>query len=91
MLSSFADDLLQNGPHRYKEIYWECGAIGQQLYLEATAFGLSATGIGCFLDDAMHQLLGLRTNKFQSLYHFTVGRGLTDSRLLTLKPYAQRD
>ncbi|MDD2904965.1 MAG: SagB/ThcOx family dehydrogenase [Sulfurimonas sp.] len=91
MLSSFADDLLQNGPHRYKEMYWECGAIGQQLYLEATAFGLSATGIGCFLDDAMHQILGLRTNKFQSLYHFTVGRGLTDSRLLTLKPYAQRD
>ena len=88
MLSSFSDDLLQNGAHSYKEMFWECGAIGQQLYLEATSFGLSATGIGCFLDDAMHELLGLRTNEFQSLYHFTVGRGLTDSRVLTLKPYA---
>ncbi|MBU4024699.1 nitroreductase family protein, partial [bacterium] len=41
MLSSFSDDLLRNGAHRYKEMYWECGAIGQQLYLEATAFNLS--------------------------------------------------
>lgn len=90
MLSTFADDLLQNGPHRYKEMYWECGAIGQQLYLEATAFGLSATGIGCFLDDEMHKLLGLKSNKFQSLYHFTIGRGFVDNRLLTLQPYSNR-
>ncbi|MBU1217480.1 SagB/ThcOx family dehydrogenase [bacterium] len=90
MLSSFSDDLLRNGAHRYKEMYWECGAIGQQLYLEATAFNLSATGIGCFLDDEMHTILGLKNNKFQSLYHFTVGRGLVDNRLLTLKPYSNR-
>jgi hypothetical protein len=91
MLSTFADDLIQNGAHRYKEMYWECGAIGQQLYLEATAFNLSATGIGCYLDDEMHTILGLKSNKFQSLYHFTVGRGLVDNRLLTLKPYSNRE
>lgn len=91
MLSTFSDDLVQNGTHRYKEMYWECGAIGQQLYLEATSFNLSATGIGCYLDDAMHMILGLKSNKFQSLYHFTVGRGFVDSRLLTLKPYSNRE
>jgi SagB-type dehydrogenase family enzyme len=90
MLGTFSDDLIQNGVHRYKEMYWECGAIGQQLYLEATSFGLSATGIGCFLDDEMHTILGLKSNKFQSLYHFTVGHGFGDNRLLTLKPYSNR-
>ena len=29
------------GAQRYKELYWECGMIGQQLYLEATSLGLS--------------------------------------------------
>lgn len=90
MLSHFADEILTHGPHRYKELYWECGAIGQQLYLEATSLGLSATGIGCYLDDLFHKVLGLKSNKFQSLYHFTVGRGLTDSRLLSKQPYEDR-
>lgn len=90
MLSHFAEDIIENGPHRYKELYWECGAIGQQLYLEATSLNLSATGIGCYLDDLFHNVLGLKSNKFQSLYHFTVGRGLVDSRLLTKIPYSDR-
>jgi SagB-type dehydrogenase family enzyme len=91
MLSSFSDELLHYGEHRYKELYWECGAIGQQLYLEATSLGLSATGIGCYLDDSFHKLLGLQSNRFQSLYHFTVGRGLFDSRVLNKKPYEYRE
>jgi len=87
MLCYFREELLQNGAHRYKELYWECGAIGQQLYLEATALGLSATGIGCFLDDVFHTLLGLKSDTFQSLYHFTIGRGIKDERLMSKKPY----
>ena len=87
MLCEFSDQINQYGPHRYKELYWECGAIGQQLYLESTALGISATGIGCYLDDSFHYLLGLESNQFQSLYHFTVGRAIVDSRLLTLPPY----
>ncbi|MCW8954609.1 MAG: nitroreductase family protein, partial [Sulfurimonas sp.] len=51
MLCNFSQQLQEHGAHRYKELYWECGAIGQQLYLEATSMGLSGTGIGCFLDD----------------------------------------
>ena len=83
MLSNFSQQLHDNGAHRYKELYWECGAIGQQLYLEATSLGLSGTGIGCFLDDDMHRVLGLHDNRFQILYHFTVGRGYVDSRIQT--------
>jgi len=90
MLCNFSQQLQEYGAHRYKELYWECGAIGQQLYLEATSMGLSGTGIGCFLDDAMHQILGLRDNRFQVLYHFTVGRGSVDSRILTKPAYINR-
>ncbi|PLY05024.1 MAG: nitroreductase [Arcobacter sp.] len=87
MLAEFTNQLEQYGASRYKQLYWDCGAIGQQLYLEATSLKLSATGIGCFLDDILHGTVGLKTNHFQSLYHFTIGRGLVDSRLSTKKPY----
>jgi len=89
MLVEFDKQLVQYGAHRYKELYWNCGAIGQQLYLEATSLKLSATGIGCFLDDIMHDVLGLENSKFQSLYHFTIGRGLVDSRLTNEEPYQE--
>lgn len=46
--------------------------IGQLLYLEAKAAGLRSTGIGCFFDDPVHELLGLEGTAFQDLYHFTV-------------------
>jgi len=90
MLCNFSQQLQEHGAHRYKELYWECGAIGQQLYLEATSMGLSGTGIGCFLDDDMHQVLGVQDNRFQVLYHFTVGRGSVDSRILTKPAYINR-
>jgi nitroreductase len=90
MLSNFSEQLTEFGAHRYKELYWECGAIGQELYLEATSMGLSGTGIGCFLDDAMHDVLGLKNNRFQILYHFTVGRGYVDSRIQTRSAYGER-
>ncbi|MDQ7046933.1 MAG: SagB family peptide dehydrogenase [Sulfurovum sp.] len=89
MLAQFTAQIKEFGASRYKELYWECGAIGQQLYLETTSLHLSATGIGCFLDDILHDTIGLQTNQFQTLYHFTIGRGLVDKRLSTLKPYAR--
>jgi hypothetical protein len=46
------------------------------------------TGIGCFFDDAVHELLGLVDDRYQSLYHFTVGHPLEDPRLTTLPPYS---
>jgi hypothetical protein len=61
--------------------------IGQVLYLEAGAAGVRGTGIGCFFDDPVHDLLGLETGQFQSLYHFTVGHPVEDTRLTTLPAY----
>jgi SagB-type dehydrogenase family enzyme len=74
-------------PWRYRALYWECGMLGQALYLEAEAAGIRATGIGCFFDDEMHALLGLRGQAWQSLYHFTTGGPVDDARLTTLPPY----
>lgn len=90
MICPFADEIVEHGAHKYKELYWECGAIGQQLYLEATSVDFQATGIGCYLDDVFHTTLGLKSNKFQSLYHFTVGKALIDKRILTKKLYNSR-
>ena len=87
MLSNFSEQLHSHGAHRYKELYWECGMIGQELYLESTSLRLSGTGIGCFLDDMMHRLLGIKNNNFQILYHFTVGRGNVDRRIMTKPAY----
>ncbi len=71
----------------YKERLFEAGRIGQQLYLEATALGYRATGIGCFFDDAIHNLLGVDTNRWQVVYNFTVGKAVVDMRLLGEPPY----
>jgi SagB-type dehydrogenase family enzyme len=86
MLAHF--EAARQTPWRYRHLFWECGIIGQALYLEAEAAGVRATGIGCFFDDEMHGLLGLRDDAWQSLYHFTTGGAVDDTRLSTLPPYA---
>jgi rhodanese-related sulfurtransferase len=78
-------------PWRYKQLHWEAGLIGQVLYLEAESLGFRGTGIGCYFDDSMHEVLGLKDITFQSLYHFTVGAGLVDSRIQTEPPYGDRN
>lgn len=89
MLAEF-ESLVRSDPWRYRQLHWEAGLLGQVLYLEAEAAGLRGTGIGCYFDDAVHEILGLRDARFQSLYHFTVGRPLTDERITTSPPYPQR-
>jgi len=86
-LTEFAGPL-QSAPWVYRELFQETGLLGQILYLEAEAAGIRATGIGCFFDDALHRLLGLDGLAWQSLYHFTVGGPVEDTRLQTLPPYA---
>ena len=61
--------------------------LGQVLYLEAEAANVRGTGIGCYFDDEVHDLLGIKNQTFQSLYHFTVGGAVTDNRLQTLAAY----
>ena len=87
MLAVFADTI-DAAPYRYRQLFWETGMIGQVLYLEAEAHGVRGTGIGCFFDDAVHEIIGIRDNQYQSLYHFTVGKPIEDHRLATLPPYA---
>jgi SagB-type dehydrogenase family enzyme len=89
MLSEF-EPLVQADPWRYRQLHWETGLVGQVLYLEAETAGLRATGIGCFFDDAMHELLGFKDTRFQALYHFTVGHPMTDERISTLPAYPGR-
>ncbi len=86
MLASF-EPVVRSAPHDYRRLYWEAGVLGQVLYLEAEAAGVRATGIGCYFDDLFHELLGLRGARFQSMYHFTVGGPVEDSRLQTEPAY----
>lgn len=87
MLARFATALQEFGPAIYPRLFWETGMVGQMLYLEAEAAGVRGTGIGCFFDDAMHEVLGISDHSWQSLYHFTVGGAVEDSRLQTTPAY----
>jgi SagB-type dehydrogenase family enzyme len=87
MLADFNASLQTFGPSFYRHLFWETGMVGQTLYLEGEAAGARATGIGCFYDDPVHDLLGLRGHAFQSLYHFTVGMPVDDARLTTEPGY----
>ncbi|MCW8929593.1 MAG: SagB/ThcOx family dehydrogenase [Gammaproteobacteria bacterium] len=89
MLAEYKD-CLTDKPWVYRQLYWEAGMIGQVLYLEAESIGLRGTGIGCYFDDGVHNLIGINEGEhtFQSLYHFTIGKALVDNRLQTLPPYA---
>jgi SagB-type dehydrogenase family enzyme len=87
MLADFDASLAAYGPAFYRHLFWEAGAIGQVLYLEAEAAGARGTGIGCFYDDPVHDALGLTGHAFQSLYHFAVGTPVEDTRLLTEPGY----
>jgi SagB-type dehydrogenase family enzyme len=80
--------MVRRQPFLYRHLHWECGLIGQVLYLEAEAQGLRGTGIGCFFDAPVNQLLGIADDALQSLYHFTIGHPVEDSRITTLPAYA---
>ena len=86
MVAEFSDTL-RDAPWHYRRLFWETGLIGQVLYLEAEASGYRGTGIGCFFDDSVHELLGFTGEQFQSLYHFTIGKPLDDQRIQTLPAY----
>ncbi|MGZ8955982.1 MAG: SagB/ThcOx family dehydrogenase, partial [Methylovulum sp.] len=87
MTAEFSESV-DSAPWLYRRLFWECGLIGQALYLEAEAAGVRGTGIGCYFDDSVHEILGIKDDAFQSLYHFTVGKPLEDSRLQTFPAYA---
>jgi SagB-type dehydrogenase family enzyme len=90
MLAEF-EPLVQHQPWVYRELLHEAGAIGQVLYLDAEASRLRGTGIGCYYDDAVHELLGIQGQRLQSLYHFTVGAPLNDPRIVSWPPYRPQE
>jgi SagB-type dehydrogenase family enzyme len=86
MIAKFKE-IVATRPYLYRHLFWETGMIGQVLYLEAEAHGARGTGIGCFFDDAVHEIMGFNDNHYQSLYHFTVGKPIEDPRLTSYPPY----
>jgi SagB-type dehydrogenase family enzyme len=86
MIAKFKENI-DHKPYLYRHLHWEAGMIGQILYLDAEIHAIRGTGIGCFFDDTMHELLGLSNNMYQDVYHFTVGKALEDERLSTRAPY----
>ena len=87
MIARFEEPLRSRGDWFYRNLFWECGMVGQVLYLEAEAAGARATGIGCYYDDPVHDLLGLSGHAWQSLYHFSMGVPVEDARLTTEPGY----
>jgi len=87
MIARVEPALRERGEWFYRRLYWECGLIGQMLYLEAETAGGRATGIGCFYDDPVHEVLGLTGHAWQSLYHFSMGVPVDDPRLTTEPGY----
>jgi SagB-type dehydrogenase family enzyme len=86
MIAEYTDSIRTYGAPFYRNLFWETGVVGQVLYLEAESAGIRATGIGCYFDDAVHEVFGL-SRDWQSLYHFTVGGPLEDPRLASLPAY----
>ena len=83
---------VESQPWLYRQRLWQAGAIGQGLYLEAEAAGMRGTGIGCYYDDFVHDLLGFdqQQSRWQVLYHFTVGKPVIDHRITSWSPYQER-
>jgi hypothetical protein len=91
MIAEFDAALATHGASSYRQLFWEAGAIGHMLYLEAEAAGARGTGIGCYFDDAVHDVFGIADHRLQSLYHFTVGLPIDDTRLRSEPGYQWED
>ena len=87
MVARFEPALREYGEWLYRRLFWEAGLIGQVLYLEAEAAGARGTGIGCYYDDPVHEVLGIGDHSWQSLYHFSMGIPVEDGRLETEEGY----
>jgi len=87
MIADYRDSLATYGAAFYRNLFWEAGLVGQVLYLEAEEAGIRSTGIGCYFDDPVHEVFGISSCGWQSLYHFTVGGPVEDTRLTTLPAY----
>ena len=86
MVAEFGAPIMAN-PAAYRHLHWEAGMLGHVITLEAEAAGWRGTGIGCFFDDADSEVLGIKDEQFQVIYHYAVGMALDDPRISTLPAY----
>ena len=85
---------IEPAPWQYRELLREAGLIDQVLYLEAEAAWLRGTGIDCYFDDPVHELLGLSgpaPQTWQVLYQFSVGLPMPDERITRFPPYDRQE
>jgi hypothetical protein len=87
MIADYMGSLVSYGAAFYRNLFWEAGLVGHVLYLEAEEAGIRSTGIGCYFDDLVHDVFGISSRDWQSLYHFAVGGPVEDKRLTTLPAY----
>ena len=81
MIAAFKEPVAGN-PFTYRQLFWESGMIGQVLYLAAEAQGVRGTGIGCFFDDAVHDISGVYRQSISEpvpLHHRKTAGRLRDS------------
>jgi nitroreductase len=86
MLADF-DAAVVADPGLYRELHREAGLVGQALYLHAEARGLRGTGIGCYFDEPVREVVGLQHTGLRTVYHFTVGLPIADARVENSPPY----
>lgn len=86
MVADFNTGVEVFGERCYRLLHYEAGHIGQHFYLTSNALGVDATGIGCFVDDAINQYIELPRG-YEVIYNFTFGAALHDPRLTTLPAY----
>ncbi len=69
----FARSASRYGSRAYRYAAMDAGHIGENLYLTATALGLSVTGVGAFLDDQVNEFLDIVGRREAALYLNAVG------------------
>ena len=69
----FARSASRYGSRSYRYAAMDAGHIGENLYLTATALGLSVTGVGAFFDDQVNAFLDIDGRREAALYLNAVG------------------
>jgi nitroreductase len=57
----------------YRHAFLEAGMVGERLYLQATALGLNACGVGAFYDDEAAVLVALDASQEWPVHFAGVG------------------
>ncbi len=63
----------KNADRGFRYVYMECGAICENLYLQAAALGLGTVAVGSFNDDALNRFLGVDGRAEAALLMMPVG------------------